>query len=129
MVYKRFSHSATLIGGNLFLFGGAWDRKYLNDLQVLNTTSMTLKEYHGYSGKRPSPREGHGAAAIGDYLYIFGGYDGNRNYLADLFQLSTRNLNFVWVEIEYAGKISPRRWMSFWAFEQKLYLFGGYGGG
>ena len=85
---------------------------------------MTLKEYHGYSGKRPLPRSGHGAAAIGDYLYIFGGFDGN-NFLFDLFQLSTKNLNFKWMEIEYAGKISPRRYMSFWVFEQKLYFFGG----
>jgi len=72
--YKRLGHSATLIEGKIFLFGGYWtDNVYKNDLQVLDTAEMTLKEWHYYQGSKPEPRSDHGAASIDDRVFIFGG--------------------------------------------------------
>ena len=48
--YERWGHSATLIGDNVFLFGG-YDGPYYNDLQTFNTTTMTLKEWHCFQGQ------------------------------------------------------------------------------
>ena len=44
--YKRRDHSATLIGDNVFLFGGGDYKNNCNDLQTFDTTTMTLKEWH-----------------------------------------------------------------------------------
>jgi len=90
--YYRFNHTATLIGDNLFLFGGHdFDTKPHNDIQVLNVKVMTLKKYHGQRGEVPEPRASHGAVALDGSLYVFGGF-GMGGLLNDLHQLATENL-------------------------------------
>ena len=76
--YKRRGHSATLIGDKVFLFGGeegTYDFK--NDLQVFDTTTWTIKEWHYSIGKKPSPRYSHGATSIDENIFIFGGFEGS----------------------------------------------------
>ena len=87
--HRRDGHSATLIGTNVFLFGGYWSG-YKNDLWVLDSTTMELKEYHNHRGPVPEPRARHGAVALEGKLYVFGGYGGN--YLNDLHQLNPEDL-------------------------------------
>ena len=60
-------------------------------------------------------------------LYIIGGQDGSK-FLGDLHQLNVEDLQQMsWTQIPIEGGIEPRGGMSFWAFDQKLYVFGGRG--
>ena len=44
----------------------------------------------------------------------------------DLHQLNVEDLlKLSWTQIPIDGGIEPRSRMSFWAFDQKLYVFGG----
>lgn len=72
---ERYEHSAFIPAhepNEIVVFGGAKKDNNLNDIQILDTeaNSWCLAVP---SGKAPSQRTCHSAAAIGDHLYIFGG--------------------------------------------------------
>lgn len=70
---SRFSHSATVVGKRIYIFGGDKGGTLANDVQILDTltgkwiTPMVL-------GTKPSPRRGHSALPLnGDRILILGG--------------------------------------------------------
>ena len=80
-------------------------------------------------GNIPSARFYHGSAVIEDNLYIFGGYsykEGRKDNT--LYSLNTISSEWVAILIaETSGSLlQPRRYMSMFSFESKLYIFGGY---
>lgn len=69
----RFSHSATVVGKRIYIFGGDQGGILTNDVQILDTltgkwiTPMVL-------GTKPSPRQGHSAVSLdNDRILILGG--------------------------------------------------------
>lgn len=74
----RSGHSACLVDGFLYIFGG-WDAPTcFNDLWVLDTGLMSFKQLD-VAGDIPSPRSWHGTALSSNQqnIIIHGGYDGN----------------------------------------------------
>eukprot|EP00112_Aurelia_sp_Birch-Aquarium-sp1_P017489 Seg406.3 transcript_id=Seg406.3/GoldUCD/mRNA.D3Y31 product="RING finger protein B" protein_id=Seg406.3/GoldUCD/D3Y31 len=74
----RSGHSACLIDGLLYIFGG-WDAPTcFNDLWTLDIGLMSFKKVET-TGQVPSPRSWHGAALSSDLqsLVIYGGYNGD----------------------------------------------------
>ena len=75
-------HSANLISSNsgwlMVIYGGAFDEQPLDQLLALDVATMKWSNIGSlvWDGPRPEPRFGHGAAAIGPKIFIFGGTTG-----------------------------------------------------
>jgi len=103
----RYHPSATLIGANWYIFGGAASKlKYFNDVYAFNLgdrkwTLVVTK------GDVPDPRAGHLSVEWNDKLYIFGGYGGEGGYdpFIDTYVLDLESKSFQ--EIDASGSF-PR---------------------
>lgn len=77
---SRSNHRVAVLGTKMYLFGGIrggadGNLDDLNDLYVLETTTLTWRKIEG-SGPPPAPRSGHLMAGVGNKLYVFGGGSG-----------------------------------------------------
>lgn len=102
---SRGGQSVTLIGSQLFMFGGEDSkRRVLNDLNVLDLETMTW-ETPVASGVYPSPRSDHVATAYCEkYIFIFGGGSHSDCY-NDLHVLDLESME--WSPVETQGLV-PR---------------------
>mmetsp|Transcript_31767 Transcript_31767/g.90219 ORF Transcript_31767/g.90219 Transcript_31767/m.90219 type:complete len:748 (+) Transcript_31767:122-2365(+) len=133
---ERESHTATLIGNKVAVFGGSGyqepahgesnleDPCYFNDLHWLDvdTLEWTTSEF---SGKPPCPRDGHAAAALGDRLVIFGGDCGSDTYLSDVFMLETKTMRWTDMHNTSKHKPEPRVGHVMCPYKDGVLLFGG----
>jgi N-acetylneuraminic acid mutarotase len=84
----RHGHSMVLApDGRLIIFGGWSPRpegapKYLSDTRVLDTAAMAWAR-SGTTGSAPSPRYAHGAAVVGDYMIVYGGWGDGQGKLTE----------------------------------------------
>ncbi len=124
----RLYPACAVIGTKLYLIGGAPDRdlqgKLYGDVMVLDTAHLR----DGWKSLRRMPGEGRvmmAAAAVGDLIYVFGGYqqgpDGNRNS-HDAFVYDT--VANRWQRLAKAP-FAARCWDAV-ALGGQVYLLGGY---
>ncbi|KAF2324023.1 hypothetical protein GH714_006242 [Hevea brasiliensis] len=121
----RDSHSAVLVGRQMFVFGGTNGSKKVNDLHVLD---LATKEWirPQCKGTSPCPRESHTATLIGDdRIIIFGGSgEGEANYLNDLHVLDLKTMK--WSSPEVKGDIPvPRDSHGAVTIGNELFVYGG----
>jgi dynein heavy chain len=87
----RASHSATLIGDNLYIFGGygglGYSRRDLDDLYSLNVRTWLWAKISA-KGTPPEKRSGHQGCAIEKQLFVFGGSNSSVQF-QDLHVLDT----------------------------------------
>ncbi|XP_034949658.1 tip elongation aberrant protein 1-like isoform X2 [Chelonus insularis] len=69
---SRSKHSATLLGGHVYLLGGRNGNLPLKDLWRYSLAESRWEELHP-SGERPPALQEHSAVAYKDCLYVFGG--------------------------------------------------------
>eukprot|EP01031_Cornospumella_fuschlensis_P027787 gene27787-33561_t len=85
----RAGHSATLVGQNIYIFGGygglGYSRRDLDDLHALNIYSWTWSKVTP-KGTAPEKRSGHQAVAVESKIYIFGGSN-NTMQFQDIYVL------------------------------------------
>ncbi|KAI8088133.1 hypothetical protein BDF21DRAFT_412536 [Thamnidium elegans] len=114
--------------GIMYIWGGHYQRKYLNDLCAFNVKEYPAKaewEFIAYENQGPSPRSGHVSVIHDNKLYIFGGVNANHLY-NDIwyFDLSTR----IWHQIAAVGYIpAPRESCAAAIVDDTIYIFGGKG--
>ncbi|EFJ17383.1 hypothetical protein SELMODRAFT_421110 [Selaginella moellendorffii] len=84
----REGHSASLIGDNLFVFGGCGkssdpsEEEYYNDLHVLNMNTFVWKKI-STTGVSPIPRDSHTCSSYKNCFVVMGGEDsGNPETMA-----------------------------------------------
>ncbi|XP_023649814.1 kelch repeat-containing protein isoform X1 [Paramormyrops kingsleyae] len=84
----RSGHSACVLQGKIFMFGG-WDTPVcFNDMHALDLGLMEFSAVRT-SGTGPSPRSWHGCAVLSESKFlVHGGYNGN-NALTDSFIFDT----------------------------------------
>ena len=79
----RAAHSATLIGENMYVFGGygglGYSRRDLDDLYALNLTNWQWSKVQA-KGAAPEKRSGHRACPIELKVYIFGGWSSTAQF-------------------------------------------------
>ena len=82
---RRYSHSATLVGSHLYIFGGRDFSFRVNDLYDYNMDdgSCTLVKT---SGTPPEPRGYHSAVFHDGSIYVFGGSNTLKNCYNDVHQ-------------------------------------------
>ncbi|KAI1638711.1 hypothetical protein F4809DRAFT_598665 [Biscogniauxia mediterranea] len=117
------AHTTTLIGSNIFVFGGCDSRTCFNELYVLDADSFHWSSPH-VVGETPVPLRAMTCTAVGKKLVIFGGGDGPA-YYNDVYVLDT--VNFRWHKPRIVGDRVPsaRRAHTACLYKNGIYVFGG----
>lgn len=82
----RTGHSAVLLGSRMFIFGGGNAVRSLNDLHILDISTMTWSRPSD-AGALPTARAGHAVCAAGEYMLLFGGAKSDGSCYNDLYIL------------------------------------------
>eukprot|EP01032_Pedospumella_encystans_P015170 gene15170-17374_t len=97
----RASHTATLIGEHVYVFGGygglGYGRRDLDDLYSLDVNRWTWNKVSP-KGVPPEKRCGHQACAIERKIYIFGGSSSSTQFY-DVYVLDTEQEPPVWSKL------------------------------
>lgn len=84
----RSKHTAVAISASeLLIFGGLHQRTRYNDVWILDVEAKKWSKVEVEEGAAPMPRAHHTATLHEGQLYVFGGYGGNGQALADLWTL------------------------------------------
>ena len=124
-------------GDKIYFHGGHDGNSWLDDLYVLNTSSLVWSKPK-VSGQvsftfnlliffqKPSARACHTMSRVGRKLYMFGGYDGEKCFNdIDILDLDT----MTWISPPVSGTIPmARNAHTMTVLGTKLYLFGGHSG-
>ncbi|KAN0045305.1 hypothetical protein ACTA71_005682 [Dictyostelium dimigraforme] len=119
------SHTATVVGHKIYVFGGSDIQDRFNDLLILDTKTMFWHKPKttGADGCIPNPHRAHSATLVDHRLFIFGGGDGP-NYFKDLYILDTNTL--TWTKPTTLGNgPGPRRAHTANLIGKLIYIFGG----
>lgn len=84
----RAQHATAAAKGGkfVFIFGGYDGTKVLNDLWVLDTSDMVVRNI-AVETPAPEPRSRHTVHIISDLLHVFGGYDNSKPVSGDVYTL------------------------------------------
>ncbi|CAG8586834.1 10762_t:CDS:10 [Funneliformis mosseae] len=128
-VIGRFGHSATVIGSKMYIFGGQFDGRLLNDLIVFDLQTLSSGvarwEFIVPLNDPPVGRTSHTMCAYNNKLYVFGGTDGEK-YHSDTWCYDPQTNK--WNELACIGYIpSPRENHRVAIIEDIMYIFGGKG--
>jgi N-acetylneuraminic acid mutarotase len=117
------AHTSTLIGSNVYIFGGCDARSCFNELYVLDADAFYWSTPH-VCGEIPVPLRAMTCTAVGKKLIVFGGGDGPA-YYNDIYVLDT--LNFRWSKPRISGDRIPskRRAHTACLYKNGIYVFGG----
>ncbi|XP_060045855.1 kelch domain-containing protein 3 isoform X3 [Erinaceus europaeus] len=129
----RDFHSATMLGNQMYVFGGRADRFgpfhsnneiYCNRIRVFDTRTEAWLDCPP-TPVLPEGRRSHSAFGYNGELYIFGGYNARLNrHFHDLWKFNPAS--FTWKKIEPKGKgPCPRRRQCCCIVGDKIVLFGG----
>ncbi|KAM7207714.1 Tip elongation aberrant protein 1 [Naviculisporaceae sp. PSN 640] len=117
------AHTTTLVGSNVYVFGGCDSRACFNALYVLDADAFYWSAPH-VVGDVPVPLRAMTCTAVGKKLVIFGGGDGPA-YYNDVYVLDT--VNFRWSKPRILGDKMPskRRAHTACLYKNGIYVFGG----
>lgn len=117
------AHTTTLIGSNVYVFGGCDSRACFNELYVLDADAFYWSRPH-VVGDVPVPLRAMTCTAVGKKLVVFGGGDGPA-YYNDVYVLDT--VNFRWSRPRIVGDKVPskRRAHTACLYKNGIYVFGG----
>ncbi|KUJ24248.1 galactose oxidase [Mollisia scopiformis] len=117
------AHTTTLIGSNIYVFGGCDARSCFNELYVLDADAFYFSCPY-VCGEIPVPLRAMTCTAVGKKLIVFGGGDGPA-YYNDVYVLDT--VNFRWSKPKIAGDRQPskRRAHTACLWRNGIYVFGG----
>ncbi|KHN96728.1 conjugation with cellular fusion- protein [Metarhizium album ARSEF 1941] len=117
------AHTTTLIGSNIYVFGGCDTRTCFNTVYVLDADAFYWSVPH-VVGDIPLPLRAMTCTAVGKKLVVFGGGDGPA-YYNDVYVLDT--VNFRWTKPTITGDRVPskRRAHTACLYKNGIYVFGG----
>ncbi|SPO02318.1 related to KEL2 - involved in cell fusion and morphogenesis [Cephalotrichum gorgonifer] len=117
------AHTTTLIGSNIYVFGGCDSKTCFRDLYVFDGDSFHWSKPH-VVGDVPLPLRAMTCTAVGKKLVVFGGGDGPA-YYNDVYVLDT--VNFRWSKPRIVGDRVPskRRAHTACLYKNGIYVFGG----
>ncbi|KAL7269773.1 hypothetical protein RUND412_007549 [Rhizina undulata] len=116
------AHTCTIIGSNIYVFGGCDSKTCFNDLHVFDADSMSWSKPAVY-GDIPPPLRAMTTTAVGKKLVIFGGGDGP-TYYNDVYVLDTVTNKYTRPRIS-GNQPSRRRAHTACLYKYGIYVFGG----
>ncbi|KAI9803989.1 MAG: hypothetical protein M1833_000270 [Piccolia ochrophora] len=116
------AHTTTLVGSNIYVFGGCDSSACFNDLYILDADCM-FWAHPTCSGTLPPALRAMTATAVGKKIVFFGGGDGP-NYYNDVYVLDTLNCRFTKPTISGTAP-SRRRAHTACLYKAGIYVFGG----
>jgi N-acetylneuraminic acid mutarotase len=117
------AHTCTLVGSNIYVFGGCDLTTCFNAMHVFDADSMSWSKPQVY-GKIPPPLRAMTCTAVRNKLVIFGGGDGP-TYYNDVYVFDTTTLKYTRPEIVGGQKPCPRRAHTACLYKNGIYVFGG----
>eukprot|EP00929_Paragymnodinium_shiwhaense_P067970 TRINITY_DN34164_c0_g1_i1.p1 TRINITY_DN34164_c0_g1~~TRINITY_DN34164_c0_g1_i1.p1 ORF type:complete len:761 (-),score=189.76 TRINITY_DN34164_c0_g1_i1:75-2357(-) len=143
----RGGHSATLVGTDIIVYGGANSEETFGNVYRLDPVKRRWSRVIAVDqrgGDGPGRRTGHAAAADRrGRVYVFGGYDASGNFMNDMWFLqiastgsggnyqeqldSYPEISGTWTQPASTGPVpAARSGHTFTYIDRKLVLFGGY---
>ncbi|KAG0275451.1 Negative regulator of mitotic exit [Linnemannia exigua] len=118
----RAGHCAAAYDGKVYIFGGADDKYYYNDIWCFEPERKRWEAVPAY-GNLPTSRQGHTCCVIDDVMYIYGGMNHEDQLLGDLcaFKFSERR----WITIPVIETASARTEHAMCNVGDRIYIFGG----
>ncbi|KAH6692609.1 hypothetical protein F5X68DRAFT_129402 [Plectosphaerella plurivora] len=117
------AHTTTLVGNNIYVFGGCDSRACFNELYVFDADAFYWSRPY-VVGDVPVPLRAMTCTAVNKKLIVFGGGDGPA-YYNDVYVLDTTN--FRWSRPRIVGDRVPskRRAHTACLYKNGIYVFGG----
>jgi len=122
-ISKRYQHTGSAVGRDIYFIGGQeLPEKRFDEIFVLHTDTLKIEKVNPVQGSPPKFAR-HTAVAIGERIFLFGGFDGiSQHFHLSVFDTRT----FVWHNIKTAGNAPPSRTNhSAVAIGSRMYIFGG----
>lgn len=117
------AHTCTLVGSNIYVFGGCDLNTCFNAMHVFDADSMSWSKPEVY-GKIPPPLRAMTCTAVRNKLVIFGGGDGPV-YYNDVYVFDTTTSKYTRAEIAPGPTPCPRRAHTACLYKNGIYVFGG----
>ncbi|KAG0045353.1 Negative regulator of mitotic exit [Gryganskiella cystojenkinii] len=119
----RAGHCAASFDGKVYIFGGADNKYYYNDIWCYNPETDRWSSIAAF-GTLPDSRQGHTTVVIDDTMYVFGGMNNEDRLLGDLwaFNFTERRWTCIPTTVDTA---SPRSEHAMCNVGDKIYIFGG----
>ena len=132
---KSFEHMAVRVKHYILVLGGTWKKREkipLRKIWMYNICTQQWQKYVITRKKAPPATLAACAVAIEEDVYMFGGYDLQKDTTTNALWTLNRNTQgcFVWDEIVTSNNKktpSPRSHHSGWEYSGKLWTFGGGG--
>ena len=129
----RGAHSATLVGNQMYIFGGyggsGFARRDFNDVTALDLDTWEWRPIE-CTGEIPDARSGHQGVAVNEKIYVIGGWNSmvqfDNMYILDTY-------TNTWTKPAQNNPFGPPRWnftavavfaVPYW----KIFMFGGNSG-
>ncbi|GFU60575.1 kelch domain-containing protein 3 [Nephila pilipes] len=122
-----YGHSVVAYNNLIYLWGGQNVNGACSPtLYCFNTKTLSWSN-PVTSGHPPKPTDGHSGCVIGDYMYIFGGFEEeSKSYSNKVFRISL--ITFKWESVVTSGfPPSKRDFHSVSVIGNCMYIFGGRG--
>ncbi|CEL93722.1 unnamed protein product [Vitrella brassicaformis CCMP3155] len=136
---ERAGHTATLIGGDMYIFGGSNNFGSFSDVMRYDTKNHRWLRGIPQGTLRPVGRSNHAAVYDGNgRIYIYGGYTQEGKFLSDILIINTfvegdwidaTTFPFAFEQPVVSGQAPPgRESHTMTLSKNKLYVVGGYTG-
>lgn len=125
----RSLHSAAILNGSLYVFGGYNGQARVNDFHAYSFASRRWSPVlaAANSGRPPSPRDRHVSVVHGTSFYVFGGFDGTSR-TNDFFGFDLTSMTWREVVPRSGRPPSERHSHASVVYGNSMYVFGGYDG-
>jgi len=131
---SRYMHSAELIDGKLFVYGGSDGLKSLNDVSVLDINTM-LWSQPAATGSVPPGLQSHTCTAVGERLFVVGGMaatldDAGHSFIKYSNEVHVLNTTTMeWTRLRQRGELpKPRAYHAAVVVGNFLVVLGGWSG-
>ena len=126
---ERSLHSAAVLNGTMYVFGGYNGQARVNDFHAFSYASRRWSPVlpSANSGRPPSPRDRHSSVVYGTSFYVFGGFDGTSR-TNDFFGFDLSSMTWREVVPRSGRPPSERHSHAAVVHANSMYVFGGYDG-